>query len=245
MKRWVLYQRERFPLAGHAPLVAAFSASAMCYSSLVRHHIAIPSPAALFVAFATSLLFFLQLRIADEFKDHEDDARFRPYRAVPRGLVTLRELAWVGIAAAVAQLGLALWLDADRMGKLLPVMDQKKLDLQREVVKNERRQRVDNAPYGKSNETIIAALYPANHPYHWPVIGSMADLSAASLDDVKQFFRTYYAPNNATMVIAGDYERPKPVKPPKATKSPKQVASTTPKARAAEHCRMKILSICF
>jgi zinc protease len=104
-------------------------------------------------------------------------------------------------------LPLALWLDADRMGKLLPVMDQSKLDLQRDVVKNERRQRVDNAPYGKANETIIAALYPANHPYHWPVIGSMADLSAASLDDVKQFFRTYYAPNNATMVIAGDFNR--------------------------------------
>jgi zinc protease len=104
-------------------------------------------------------------------------------------------------------LPLALWLDADRMGKLLPVMDQSKLDLQRDVVKNERRQRVDNAPYGKANETIIAALYPATHPYHWPVIGSMADLSAASLDDVKQFFRTYYAPNNATVVIAGDFNR--------------------------------------
>jgi zinc protease len=104
-------------------------------------------------------------------------------------------------------LPLALWLDADRMGKLLPVMDQTKLDLQRDVVKNERRQRVDNVPYGRSNETILAALYPANHPYHWPVIGSMADLSAASLDDVKQFFRTYYAPNNATIVIAGDFNR--------------------------------------
>jgi zinc protease len=104
-------------------------------------------------------------------------------------------------------LPLALWLDADRMGRLLPVMDQAKLDLQRDVVKNERRQRVDNVPYGKAFETISAALYPANHPYHWPVIGSMADLSAASLDDVKQFFRTYYAPNNATMVIAGDFNR--------------------------------------
>ena len=104
-------------------------------------------------------------------------------------------------------LPLALWLDADRMGKLLPVMDQAKLDLQRDVVKNERRQRVDNVPYGKWNETIMAALYPANHPYHWPVIGSMTDLSAASLEDVKQFFRTYYAPNNATMIIAGDFNR--------------------------------------
>jgi zinc protease len=104
-------------------------------------------------------------------------------------------------------LPLALWLDADRMGRLLPVMDQAKLDLQRDVVKNERRQRVDNVPYGKWNEMVLATLYPANHPYHWPVIGSMADLSAASLEDVKQFFRTYYAPNNATMVIAGAFNR--------------------------------------
>jgi zinc protease len=104
-------------------------------------------------------------------------------------------------------LPLALWLDADRMGRLLPVMDQPKMDLQRDVVKNERRERVDNVPYGKADETIGEVLYPANHPYHWPVIGSMADLSAASLDDVKQFFRTYYAPNNATIVIAGDFNR--------------------------------------
>jgi zinc protease len=109
-------------------------------------------------------------------------------------------------------LPLALWLDADRMGHLLPVMDQAKLDLQRDVVKNERRQRVDNVPYGRANETILAALYPPNHPYHWPVIGSMTDLSAASLDDVKQFFRTYYAPNNATIVIAGDFNRDSAVK---------------------------------
>jgi len=104
-------------------------------------------------------------------------------------------------------LPLALWLDADRMGNLLPVMDQAKLDLQRDVVKNERRQRYDNVPYGRANETIWAALFPIGHPYHWPTIGSMVDLSAASLEDVKQFFRTYYAPNNATLVIAGDFQR--------------------------------------
>lgn len=103
-------------------------------------------------------------------------------------------------------LPLALWLDADRMGFLLPTMDQAKLDLQRDVVKNERRQRVDNVPYGKAFETIAAALYPPTHPYSWPVIGSMADLSAATLDDVKDFFRTYYAPNNATMVISGSFQ---------------------------------------
>jgi zinc protease len=103
-------------------------------------------------------------------------------------------------------LPLALWLDADRMGWLLPTMDQQKLDVQRDVVKNERRQGVDNQPYGRAYETIIAALFPPDHPHSWDVIGSMADLSAASLDDVKNFFRKYYAPNNASLVIAGDFD---------------------------------------
>jgi zinc protease len=102
-------------------------------------------------------------------------------------------------------LPLALWLDSDRMGFLLPTMDSAKVDLQRDVVKNERRQGVDNVPYGKADETVLAALYPKGHPYSWSVIGSMADLSAASLEDVKNFFRTYYAPNNATLTIAGDF----------------------------------------
>ncbi|HVF39233.1 MAG TPA: pitrilysin family protein, partial [Gemmatimonadaceae bacterium] len=102
-------------------------------------------------------------------------------------------------------LALALWLDADRMGFLLPTMDKAKLDLQREVVKNERRQSYDNVPYGRADETILAALYPKTHPYSWPVIGSLADLDAAAVDDVKDFFRTYYAPNNATITIAGDF----------------------------------------
>jgi len=103
-------------------------------------------------------------------------------------------------------LALALWLDADRMGFLLPTMDLAKVNLQRDVVKNERRQRVDNQPYGRADETILAVLYPKSHPYSWPVIGSMTDLSAASLADVQNFFRTYYAPNNATLTIAGDFE---------------------------------------
>jgi zinc protease len=103
-------------------------------------------------------------------------------------------------------LPLALWLEADRMGRLLPTLDQAKLDLQRDVVKNERRERYDNRPYGRADETVSAALYPAGHPYSWPTIGSMADLSAASLDDVKGFFRTYYAPNNASLTIAGDFD---------------------------------------
>jgi len=103
-------------------------------------------------------------------------------------------------------LPLMLWLDADRMGWLLPTMDQAKLDLQRDVVKNERRQGVDNAPYGKADEIILPVLFPKGHPYSWDVIGSMDDLSAAALDDVKGFFRQYYAPDNATITIAGDFE---------------------------------------
>ncbi|MGI9090188.1 MAG: M16 family metallopeptidase [Gemmatimonadaceae bacterium] len=102
-------------------------------------------------------------------------------------------------------LPLALYLDSDRMGYLLPALDSAKVDIQRDVVKNERRQRVDNVPYGRAEETILSALYPNGHPYSWPVIGSMADLSAASLNDVKNFFRTYYAPNNATLTIVGDF----------------------------------------
>jgi zinc protease len=97
-----------------------------------------------------------------------------------------------------------MWLESDRMGFLLPTLDKDKLDKQREVVKNERRQRVDNQPFGLQREAIASALYPAGHGYSWDVIGSMADLGAATLDDVKDFFRTYYAPNNAVLVIGGD-----------------------------------------
>ena len=104
-------------------------------------------------------------------------------------------------------LPLALWLEADRMGWMLPTMDQKKLDLQRDVVKNERRERTDNVPYGRASETIMAALFPKEHPYNWPVIGSMEDLSAATLTDVTDFFKMYYAPNNATLTIAGHFHR--------------------------------------
>jgi zinc protease len=109
---------------------------------------------------------------------------------------------WENIPSNAVEL--ALWLEADRMGFLLETMTQEKLDLQRDVVKNERRQGVDNQPYGLAFETVYANLYPSDHPYHWPVIGSMDDLSAATLEDVKDFFRTYYAPNNASLAIAGD-----------------------------------------
>jgi zinc protease len=98
----------------------------------------------------------------------------------------------------------ALWLEADRMGFLLSALTQGKLDNQRDVVKNERRQRVDNVPYGLASERLDEFLYPSDHPYHHSVIGSMADLSAASLADVSTFFRTYYSPNNASLTLAGD-----------------------------------------
>jgi zinc protease len=97
-----------------------------------------------------------------------------------------------------------LWLDADRMGWLLPTMDSAKVDLQRDVVKNERRQSYENQPYGMVEDHLPGMLYPKGHPYSWPVIGSMADFSAASLEDVKNFFRMYYAPNNAAIVVSGD-----------------------------------------
>src|SRR5258705_7009356 len=106
------------------------------------------------------------------------------------------------------QLELALWLEGDRMGTRLEAMDQAKLDNQREVVKNERRQSFDNQPYGNWVERMEAALFPEGHPYHHFVIGSMADLSAASLADVASFFKTYYAPNNAVLVVAGDIDVP-------------------------------------
>jgi zinc protease len=104
------------------------------------------------------------------------------------------------------ELELALWLEADRMAGLLPAMTQEKLDNQRDVVKNERRYSVDNQPYGDWDERMQALAYPDGHPYHHPTIGSMEDLSAASLDDVREFFQTYYAPNNAVLTVAGDFE---------------------------------------
>ncbi|MGH7592340.1 MAG: M16 family metallopeptidase [Gemmatimonadales bacterium] len=104
-------------------------------------------------------------------------------------------------------LPLMLWLDADRMGWFLPVMDARKVDAQRDVVKNERRQSVENQPYGVVEDIQPPLLFPAGHPYSWPVIGSMADLSAASLDDVRDFFRRYYAPDNAVLAVVGDVTR--------------------------------------
>ncbi len=104
------------------------------------------------------------------------------------------------------QLALALWLEADRMGQLLPAMTQQKLDTQRDVVKNERRWSVDNQPYGTWWERLPALAFPPEHPFHHSLIGSMEDLNEARLEDVAHFFATYYTPDNAVLSIAGDFD---------------------------------------
>ncbi|MFJ8435647.1 M16 family metallopeptidase [Kitasatospora sp. NPDC094019] len=104
------------------------------------------------------------------------------------------------------QLELALWLEADRMGSLLAALDDASMENQRDVVKNERRQRYDNVPYGTAFERLTALSFPDGHPYHHTPIGSMADLDAATLEDARAFFRTYYAPNNAVLSVVGDID---------------------------------------
>ena len=103
-------------------------------------------------------------------------------------------------------LELALYLEADRMGGLLPAITSAQLEAQRDVVRNERRQSYENRPYGLASETLLAGLYPPEHPYSWPVIGSMADIGAATLEDVHAFCRQYYTPNNASIAVAGDVD---------------------------------------
>jgi len=105
------------------------------------------------------------------------------------------------------QIAMALWLEADRMGRMLPGLTQQKLDTQRDVVKNERRWSVDNQPYGTWWERLPALCFPEEHPFHHSLIGSMEHLTDASLDDVADFFRTYYTPDNAVLTVAGDFDR--------------------------------------
>ncbi len=99
-----------------------------------------------------------------------------------------------------------LWLESDRLATLSDYLTKENLDAQRDVVKNERRQGLENTPYGRAFKLIVENLFPAGHPYSWPVIGSHEDLTAASLDDVREFFKTYYTPNNLSLVIAGDFD---------------------------------------
>ena len=104
------------------------------------------------------------------------------------------------------ELPTALWLESDRMGFLLPTLDEQKLRIQRDVVSNERHQRIDNVPYGPTQQRICDLLYPLPHPYYECVIGRIEEIQAASPDDVRDFFRRYYGPNNASLVLVGDFD---------------------------------------
>jgi len=138
--------------------------------------------------------------------EHHDEEFFRPLESAGasdiNGTTNVDRTNFYETVPTGA-LDLALWLESDRMGNLLPAVTQAKLDEQRGVVKNEKRQR-EAAPYARADELITQNSYPAGHPYSWTTIGSMEDLDRASLDDVRAWFKKYYGPNNATLVIAGD-----------------------------------------
>ena len=138
---------------------------------------------------------------------HHNRSHFEPLQKAGANLngstTTDRTNYWEDVPSNYLEL--ALWLEADRMGFLLDGLDQQKFDVQRDVVKNERRQSYENRPYGMAFGHIQSALFPLPHPYHWMTIGSQEDLDAASLDDVKDFFQRYYAPSNASLAIAGDF----------------------------------------
>jgi zinc protease len=137
-------------------------------------------------------------------------------------------------------LELVLWIESDRMGFMLDTLSQERLEVQRGVVQNERRQTYENAPYGPSSLALLDNLFPAGHPYHGAIIGSMADLSAATLTDVKAFFKAFYTPSNATLALAGDFETDR-VKPlieryfgslPTQAKKPRVRQATPPLTKA-------------
>jgi zinc protease len=140
--------------------------------------------------------------------EHYNDEYFRPFEevgATSMNGTTNSDRTNYFETVPTSALDLALWMESDRMGHLLGAIDQKKLDEQRGVVQNEKRED-DNQPYGKVYAEIVANLFPPGHPYSWETIGSMEDLNAATLDDVKRWFQTYYGPNNATLVLAGDID---------------------------------------
>ncbi len=139
---------------------------------------------------------------------HHNSSHFGPLQEVGASLngstTTDRTNYWENVPSNYLEL--ALWLEADRMGFLLEALDQKRFDVQRDVVKNERRQSYENRPYGIASLELQEAIYASPHPYHWPVIGYMDDLDAASLEDAHAFYRQYYGPANASLAIAGDFE---------------------------------------
>ena len=138
---------------------------------------------------------------------HHNRSHFEPLQKAGANLngstTTDRTNYWEDVPSNYLEL--ALWLEADRMGFLLDGLDQQKFDVQRDVVKNERRQSYENRPYGMAHWHLQSALFPLPHPYHWMTIGSQEDLDAASLEDVKDFFQRFYGPSNASLAIAGDF----------------------------------------
>ena len=143
-----------------------------------------------------------------EGSQHHDQGYFRPLQAagaaVNGSTNTDRTNYWEVVPTNA--LDLALWMESDRMAYLLPALTQAKFENQRDVVLNERRQNYENRPYGLAGMALVAALYPPDHPYHWPTIGEADDLRAARLNEVHQFFKTYYHPGNASLAFAGDVD---------------------------------------
>ena len=143
-----------------------------------------------------------------EGSEHYDDGYFQPLQGAGASLNgstnTDRTNYWEVVPSNALEL--ALWMESDRMGFLLPALTEEKFSNQRDVVLNERRQNYENRPYGLAPMAMLAALFPPDHPYHWTTIGKIADLCEAKLEQVQQFFRTYYHPANASVALAGDFE---------------------------------------
>ncbi len=143
-----------------------------------------------------------------EGSQHHDSGFFQPLQAAGASLNGStnadRTNYWEVVPATALEL--ALWMESDRMGYLLPALTGQKFSNQRDVVLNERRQNYENRPYGLGTMALLATLYPDDHPYHWTTIGEIADLKAASLDEAHEFFRRYYHPANASLALAGDFD---------------------------------------
>ena len=135
------------------------------------------------------------------------------------------------------QLERALWLEADRMGFLLDAVTQEKFEVQRATVKNERGQSYDNRPYGLVGEKVMQAMYPQDHPYHWPTIGYLEDLDAANVEDLKRFFLRWYGPNNAALTVAGDVE------PAVVLKLAKKYFGTIPRGAEVENQKVEKITL--
>jgi zinc protease len=143
-----------------------------------------------------------------EGSEHHDSGFFQPLQAAGASLNGStnadRTNYWEVVPASALEL--ALWMESDRMGFLLPALTEQKFANQRDVVLNERRQNYENRPYGLTSMAMLATLFPADHPYHWTTIGEIADLKAAKVDEAQEFFRRYYHPANASLAIAGDFD---------------------------------------